>query len=101
LVTHSDYEYYFKNKNRNLVIDVICQNNWEYISTFYRWLYNLNDNGNFVKIGKRTSTKQNYYINQNRLMKYDYKWADASDVNNIYLWIKMRNESDILKSQFD
>jgi hypothetical protein len=61
----------------------------------------LNDNGNFVKIGKRTSTKQNYYINQNRLMKYDYKWADASDVNNIYLWIKMSNESDILKSQFD
>ena len=101
LVTHSDYEYYFKNKNRNLVIDVVCQNNWEYISTFYRWLYNLNDNGNFVKSGKRKTTKQNYYINQNRLMKYDYKWADAADVNNIYLWIKMRNESDILKSQFD
>ena len=67
LVTHSDYEYYFKNKNRNLVIDVVCQNNWEYISTFYRWLYNLNDNGNFVKNGKRKKKPQKEVITNTKV----------------------------------
>jgi len=41
LVTASDWEYYVKNRFRDNILDVVCQNNWNYISTFYRWLYNL------------------------------------------------------------
>lgn len=29
------------------------------------------------------------------------KWSDAADVNNVYLWIKMRNDSDLMKQKFD
>lgn len=38
LITRSDYEYWVK-ANQNGVVDVKCMNNWEYLATFYRWLY--------------------------------------------------------------
>ena len=102
LVTNSDYVYFMKTKNRDFIIDVVCQNNWEYISTFYRWLYNYSINGNYSKkrIEKGIDNK-NYYINQNRLLRSDLRWSDAVDVNNVYLWVKMRNDSEILKDHFE
>jgi hypothetical protein len=60
-------------------------------------LYELGINGNFVLNGSRDANGQ-YYINQNKMIKYDYKFADASDSNNVYLWIKMKNDSDIYKT---
>ena len=108
LVTNADYEYYFRNKNISQVVDVVCQNNWEYISTLYKWLYNLSLNGNYTRIDDlhfdqslQRSQSTTYYINQNRLIKYDLKWADAADINNVYLWIKMRNNSDLMRQKFD
>ena len=42
LITAADWEYFMKNVfGKSNVIDVKCQNNWGYISTFYRWLYNV------------------------------------------------------------
>jgi acyl-CoA synthetase (AMP-forming)/AMP-acid ligase II len=35
LVTTADYEYYIRNRFRDNIVDVKCQNNWQYISTFY------------------------------------------------------------------
>lgn len=35
------------------------------------------------------------------MVKYDYKWADAADVNNVYLWLKTRNSSDLYKRQME
>lgn len=52
------------------------------MSTFYRWLYNL---------GEQNHADGKYYLRRNRMTKYDYKWADAADVNNVYLWLKTRN----------
>lgn len=107
LVTNGDYEYYFRNKNISQIVDVVCQNNWEYISSLYKWLYNLSLNGNYTKkdLGIETEysrpSSTSYYINQNRMIKYDLKWADAADVNNVYLWIQMRNDSDLMKQKFD
>lgn len=101
LVTESDYEYFFKIKNNNLIIDVVCENNWKYISNFYKWLYELSFNGNYVKYKKRETTETSYYINQYKLAKYDLKWADACSQNSIYLWIKMKNNSDICKQLFN
>jgi hypothetical protein len=62
LVTTYDFEYYFKNNNNDLLLDVKCQNNWEYITTFYRWLYNLSMSGNYVRYNYREPTP-NFYIN--------------------------------------
>lgn len=57
-MTRFDYEYYLKNaRNTNSIvgcdiIDVKCMNNWEYIATFYKWLYNMGHSGNFVNFDK-------------------------------------------------
>lgn len=92
LVTTSDWEYYIRNRFKDNIVSVICQNNWTYVSSFYRWLYNL---------GYKEHGDHAYYLTQNKLVKYDYKWADAADVNNVYLWIKMKNNADIYKSVID
>lgn len=88
LITASDYEYFIKNMYKSDVLDVKCQNNAEYISTFYRWLYN---------IGIKCHNDGKYYITPNKLQKYDLRYADAADANNVYIWIKMKDEADIYK----
>lgn len=89
LVTAADYEYFIKNKFRSDVLDVKCQNNAEYISTFYRWLYN---------IGITKHNNGEYYLSPNRIVKHDLKYADAADMNNVYIWIKMVADAEIYKS---
>lgn len=42
-----------------------------------------------------------YYVNSYRLQKHDLKFADAADGNNVYLWIKMKNDADIYKELID
>lgn len=86
LVTKSDYEYYIKNSIdfKSEIEDVVCMNNWEYISTFYKWLYNL---------GIQKHKKANYYLNQNRIIHAQYEFADPADCNNIYLWITKKSEN--------
>ena len=108
LVSKSDFEYYVKNRFKDNIIDVKCQNNWDYISTFYGWLYRLG------KIGIRTQySTQNiggnekrdpdptYYINQDKLLKFDYYYADPADENNVYLWVKMQNNLETWKKELD
>jgi len=92
LVTQRDFEYFIKNRFYNDIIDVKAMNNWQYMATFYRWLYN---------IGISKYSDGSKYINENIMTKYDYKYADAADSNNIYLWIKMKNDTDIIKDTLD
>lgn len=100
LITKSDFEYYVKNKYKDNIIDAKCQNNWDYISQFYGWLYKIGQNGTFVDIGRRKSDPS-YYITQSRLSKFDYYFADPADSNNVYLWVKMRNNIQIEKERLD
>lgn len=84
LVTAEDYEYFIRNTWRSKVIDVKCQNNFEYIATsFYKWLYN---------IGLQKHNDPTYYINEVDIVKYGYKYCDPSDSNNVYIWVKLYNE---------
>ena len=106
LVTAADYEYYVRNRFRDNVVDVKCQNNWQYISTFYQWLYNLGSNG--ARVSREKEVPQGfraplptYYVNSYRLQKHDLKFADAADGNNVYLWMKMKNDADIYKELID
>jgi hypothetical protein len=62
LVTESDYMYYIKNRFSDNVIDAKCQNNWQYITTFYKWLYELGINGRYIFFNRRNAS-DSYYIN--------------------------------------
>lgn len=81
LVTAYDYEYFVKNKWKGQVIDVKCQNNFEYTGTsFYIWLYTL---------GVEKHNNPAYYLNEITLVKYGFKYSDPADSNNVYLWTKL------------
>ena len=114
LVTKSDYEFYMKNRFKNVIIDVKCHNNWDYISQFFGWLYNLGCNGNWTKFKSYSDTKSvsyvngtqivpehrvdpYYYITDTKFLKYDYKLSDPADSNNVYLWARLENGSTIWK----
>jgi len=87
-----------KNRFKGNVIDVKCQNNWDYISTFYGWLYNLGKNGVLTDPAYNVrKSDPRYYIKEARMTKYDYKFADPADENNVYLWVKMQNDMNIWK----
>ena len=83
LITIQDYEYFIRTNYINDVVDVKCQNNFDYISTFFKWLWNIGKNGklNHEKSGT-------YYIKQDRLQRSNYTYADPSDSNNVYIWLK-------------
>lgn len=84
LITHSDYEYFIKTFCNNEIVDLKCQNNMEYVTSFYKWLYyyGLNGETEHEKSG-------NYYIKQNKLERSNYKYADPSDANTVYIWMKI------------
>ena len=105
LVSKSDFEYYVKNRYKDNIIDVKCQNNWDYISTFFGWLYKLGKCGvrtdYSTSVNPKRESDPRYYINQSKLLKYDYFFADPADENNVYLWIKMQNTQDTWKKILD
>lgn len=79
LVTKSDYEYFIKSYPafESQFSDIVCMNNWDYICSFFKWLYDM---------GIKSDNNPRKYLNQNKLIKSDYKIADAADANNVYLW---------------
>ena len=80
LVTQADYEYYISTSpDFPGITKCKCQNNWEYISTFYKWLY---------ETGVKKHNDGTYYLNQNNMSKMGWKVADAADGNNVYIWYK-------------
>lgn len=96
LITKNDYEYFFRNMVDKGVVDVKCMNNWEYMSTFFSWLYRL---------GKENHGDASYYLNETRFTGYFGNSAnaltDAADQNNVYLWIKTENENSNIKSSVE
>ena len=80
LVTQADYEYYISTSpDFPEITKCKCQNNWEYISTFYKWLY---------ETGVKKHNDGAYYLTQNNMSKMGWKVADAADGNNVYIWYK-------------
>lgn len=87
LVTKRDYEYYVKNAPafRGTFADVKCMNNWEYMATFYKWLYEMGIryhkeiDSSETKLGRR-------FLTQSKLLESRRRYADPADSNNIYLW---------------
>lgn len=69
VVTRNDLKTFMENEFSENIYDVAIMNNYDYMATFYSWLYKYN------KLSKSIRT-------------YGYKFADACDFNNIYIWVK-------------
>lgn len=82
LITRLDYEFFTKSTVPQ-IIDVKCMNNWEYLTTFHKWLYDCG-----VRYHQNYENPGRYYFNSNRFLRNGFPEIDASDSNNIYLWIQ-------------
>lgn len=71
LVTRDDYRNYMLSIFSEDIYSVAIMNNYEYMVKFYKWL----DTYNALSI---------------EIRNYDYRYADACDFNNIYIWIKSK-----------
>jgi len=82
LVTENDYKSYILNNYKDRVHDIYVCNNTTYTSLFFQWLSKYN--------------KLNIDIR-----KYYYRFADACDFNNIYLWIKPTYDGQVSDSDLN
>jgi len=71
LMSESDFENYMSRYHGPDIYDVNVMNNWEYMATFYRWLFNYG----FLREDIRAN---------------GYEYVDSCDFNNIYIWVKSR-----------
>ena len=79
LVTTDDFKNSILMNFSNEVYDVYAMNNWEYMVEFQQWL-NL--------YGKLSPD----------IVFYDYKYADACDFNNVYLWLKSYDTANVTRT---
>lgn len=93
LVTQRDYEYFLNNSPafRDYFADVKCMNNWEYMSTFYKWLYEMGCKYK-ADFNQKDILGGNRFLRQDNVLKTTRQYADPADSNNIYLWY-VPNES--------
>lgn len=102
-MTRFDYEYYLKNTGIGSsivgadIVDAKCMNNWEYLASFYKWLYDLGMNGKHIVyqsyLGNDLQASPTRYLKKSNFIRHDYFYADSSDANNLYLWLKTTNDN--------
>ena len=94
LVTKEDYEFFVMNEPSisGMFNSVKVMNNWEYVSTFYRWLNQL---------GVNNHDNPRFYLNPARFTKYGgASLSDAVDSNNVYIWY-ITNFGDVSDINYD
>lgn len=86
-ITADNFTAKIKEKFYSDIVDCVVMNNMEYMSTFYKWLWNLG----IEKLGNPRK-----WINPSigSIGTYGYRYADAADSNNVYIWIKQETESN-------
>lgn len=77
LVTKEDYRTFIL-ENYPEYVDVVVQNNWEFISDFYGWLYRIERES-----GESLLTTNNLE---------SFQSPDPADANNIYFWCLNKDE---------
>ena len=85
LVTKEDYRSFIL-ENHPEFVDVEVQNNWEFISDFYGWLYRIQEEND----------AEEDLLTPNKLK--DFESPDGADANNIYFWCLNREDVDINKA---
>lgn len=103
LVTRFDYEYYLRNTGIGSsivgadIVDAKCMNNWEYLASFFRWLYDLGVNGKHIVyqsyLGNDLKASPTRYLQRSNFTRHEYFYADSADANNLYLWLKTTNDN--------
>jgi hypothetical protein len=78
LVTTSDYEIFTKTNFTNLLADVKCVNNWDYISGYLKYFYDIG-------ITEPSKTE--------RALFNQVQYADSCNFNNVYLIVVPRSAS--------
>ena len=82
LITTNDYDSYIRGEFFKDVVDVKVMNNFEYLKTFLRWLYNA---------GNVYQGDSGYYLSNDLRSRYGYLYSDSCDFNNVYAWIQMKS----------
>lgn len=82
LVTTNDYEVFIKTNFANIISDVKCVNNWDYIAGYLQYFY---------KLGLTNPDKTD------RAVFNQVQYADACNFNNIYLLTVPRSNSNSLE----
>jgi hypothetical protein len=75
LLTAADFKNYIAQYYTDTIHDSTIHNNWEYMSTFMKWLYEL---------GYLVPT----------ITALGYKYADSCDFNNIYVWLQPNSSTN-------
>jgi hypothetical protein len=81
LVTTNDYENFIKSNFTNLLADVKCVNNWEYISGYLKYFYDIGLTDPFKT---------------ERALFNQLQYADSCNFNNLYLVVVPRTNSSNL-----
>jgi len=74
LLTSQDFENYIIEFYSDTIHDNKSMNNWEYMSTFMKWVY---DHGDLIP----------------QISSFGYNYADSCDFNNVYLWLQPNSNS--------
>jgi hypothetical protein len=88
LVTTNDYSSFIRGEFFKDVIDVKVMNNFEYMRTFLRWLYNS---------GVVYQGDSGFYLSNDLRSRYGYQFVDSCDFNNVYAWVQMKSGYPIPK----
>lgn len=91
LVTKEDYKSFLL-ENYPEWADIVVQNNWEYVSSFYGWLYAISK-----EVSRKTGTKKNL-LDVNKLEPFNS--SDLADANNIYIWVLEKSILDANTVEF-
>jgi len=94
LITQKDFDYFIRTNFYNDIIDIKVMNNWQYITTFYKWLY-------IRGLMSPTNPSPAKYINNTLASNYGYAYADAADSNNVYVWLMPKATSSSLLSDIN
>jgi hypothetical protein len=78
LVTTRDYEVFVRTNFANLITDVKCTNNWEYVSAYLKYFYDMG-------LTDPSKTERALF---NQVM-----YADSCNFNNVYLFVVPRSAS--------
>lgn len=83
--TANDFTTTIKERFYQDIVDCTTMNNIEYKNTFHKWLW---------KLGSDKCGNPRKWLNPSlsSLGTYGYKYADASDSNNVYIWVKQESE---------
>jgi len=80
-----------KNRFWSQIVDVAVMNNYRYCATFFKWLQ---------RIGLECSGDPSKFLNEtlNSYSLYGYKYVEAANQNDIYIWIKTITQNSSIKN---